>query len=69
MEVVVVEEGEVITSIFSRIRSHERCFQGVIWAVVVAGMVMEVGVGVDGGALKGHSGNTQAARLLKFGCS
>ena len=64
MEVVVVEEGEVITSIFSW--SHERCFQGVIWAVVVAGMVMEVGVGVDGGVLKGHSGNTQAARLVEI---
>ena len=34
--------------------------------MVVAGMVMEVGVGVDGGVLKGHSGNTQAARLVEI---
>ena len=29
-------------------------------------MVMEAGVGVDGGALKGHSGNILAARSVQI---
>ena len=43
-------------------RSQLPHFQEDTWVAVVAGMGMEVGVGVDGGVLKGHSGNTLAAR-------
>ena len=56
--------GRGNTIIRTCIGSHEPRFQEDTWAVVAAGMVMAVGVGGDGGALKELSGNTLAARLV-----